>query len=146
MDSTKNTNQLREQGETRGLRGCLVCAAELQDRDLFCRRCGTRWMAEDMARSAPQPVTGSVGVATARLPALVPPTIPLAPPEPYHSVSGSLVNAVASGVSTGVSARLGRGVSGKLLAALLSVPLWLIIILLSPLDAFLASKSLLRQF
>jgi hypothetical protein len=141
----KGTNELREQGETRGLRSCPGCAFEMQDQDKFCRRCGTRWVAPEPGAQA-RAVTGSVGVTTARLPALVPPTIPLAPPERYQSVSGSLVNAVASGVSSGGSAQLGRGASGKLMAALLSVPIWLIIVLLSPLDALLAAKSLLRQF
>lgn len=142
----KSTNELMEQRDTRGLRGCLACAAELQDQDIFCRRCGTRWMSGPLSMRAVEPITASVGATTARLPALVAPTVHLTPPEPFHSVSGSLVNAVASGVSTGVPAQLGKGLSGKLLAALLSVPLWLIIVLLSPLDAFLASKSLLRQF
>ena len=141
-----NTQELMEKRDTRGLRGCAVCAAELQDQDVFCRRCGTRWGVTGPSAPVKLPVTGSVGVTTARLPVLTPPTVQLASPEHYQSVSGSLVNAVASGVSMGVSGQLGRGLSGKLLAALLSVPLWLMIILLSPLDAFLASKSLLRQF
>ena len=142
----KSTNELMEQRDTRGLRGCFACAAELQDQDIFCRRCGTRWLPGHSPACAVEPVTGNVGATTDRLPALVSPTLHLTPPEPFYSVSGSLVNAVASGVSAGVPAQLGKGLSGKLLAALLSVPLWLIIVLLSPLDAFLASKSLLRQF
>jgi hypothetical protein len=141
-----NTNDLMEKCETRGLRSCSACAAELQDQDLFCRRCGTRWVALAPGSAVATAVTGNVGATTARLPALVPPTLPLLPQEPYHSVSGSLVNAVASSVSVGVPAQFGRGLSGKLFVALLSVPFWLIIILLSPLDAFMASKSLLRNF
>ncbi len=73
-------------------------------------------------------------------------TSPRSQNEQYRTVSGPLVNAVTAGFSAGISARFKAGVAGKVIAALLSVPICFIIVLLSPPDVYLASGTLLKQF
>lgn len=133
-----------EKRETRGLKICQSCEFEMRDSDHFCRRCGTRWSISLVLKAKPK-TAASVGVSTGRLPSAPLATAVLPKHEIYRPVSGSLLNAVASSV-VGVSEKLHGKLTGKLIAVVLSLPIWLIIIVLSPFDAIVASKSLLRQF
>lgn len=63
----------------------------------------------------------------------------------YRSVSGPLLQAVVAGVSAKPSTRPLSRMGKRAILALLSIPIWLIIVLLSPLDAYAAAKSLSRQ-
>ncbi len=60
----------------------------------------------------------------------------------YHPVSGPLVNAVSAGVPTSVSGSRRGSVSKRMLLALMAIPIWLMIILLSPLDAYASAKMI----
>jgi hypothetical protein len=62
----------------------------------------------------------------------------------YRRVSGPLVSAVVAGVSANSPQSYGRFMKRAILA-LISIPIWLIIVLLSPLDAYAAAKNLLRE-
>jgi hypothetical protein len=62
----------------------------------------------------------------------------------YHRVSGPLVSAVIAGVASGELHDQGRWMRRAMLA-LISLPIWLMIVLLSPLDAYAAAKNLLRE-
>ena len=105
-------------GETTGLERCSFCGTEPRDRDKFCRHCGTP----------------RIGVVTARLDA---------PEFRVRPWSGPILNSVTRGLS-GTSLLRSRG--GKRLAsALVALPLWLIIIILSPIDACIAASSLAKQ-
>src|SRR5262245_58941830 len=104
---------------TRELRLCEACRSEARMQDKFCRRCGAK-----LGGSS----TGEAG----------------SPSQPMHSISGALVAAVAAGVAnnTGqVQSLLARSI----ISALISIPIWLIIILLSPLDAYTTVKSIARH-
>jgi hypothetical protein len=62
-----------------------------------------------------------------------------------HRVSGSLIGALTNGVSASATDYpLNRGVR-RVIAVLISIPIWLIIILLSPLDAYTAAKAVTNQ-
>lgn len=63
----------------------------------------------------------------------------------YHRVSGPLVKAITASLATGAPDRLHNPFFRKLVLALISVPVWVMLVLLSPLDAYLASKALLSQ-
>lgn len=126
----------QENAETAGLKQCLACDAEQRVRDKFCRRCGVRrrqgitfaasntdWPARD---TAPLPVATRC-----------------------DSVSGALVSLVAEGVSAR-AASLSSSLAGNrwaswLAGALVAVPLWFIIVLLSPLDAYVAARAIAKQ-
>jgi hypothetical protein len=54
------------------------------------------------------------------------------------------VSAVVTTLATGPATRPRRSLFATAVAALLSIPLWLMIVLLSPLDAYAAAKNLSR--
>jgi hypothetical protein len=61
----------------------------------------------------------------------------------YRRVSGPLVDAVVAGVAVHSNQERNHFMRRAILA-LISIPIWLIIVLLSPLDAYAAAKNLLR--
>jgi hypothetical protein len=72
-------------------------------------------------------------------------TRPLLSTKHYDSFSGVLVNLVTEGVSArGLSLPGNRWVM-RLASALVAVPLWLMIVLLSPLDAYVAARAIARR-
>src|SRR5215510_16601133 len=116
----------RSQIETRGLRLCDACQAEPRECDKFCRRCGTRLGTSGRARS----VTAASTVCT---------TSPLSQ-DSFHQVSGRLIEFAVTGISYH-TAPLHNRLAKRLISALISIPIWLIIVLLSPLDAYATAKK-----
>src|SRR5215831_14234307 len=108
------------QTPTRDLRLCGACQSEARPQDRFCRRCGSK------LDGSP---TGDVGSAAQRQ---------------FHSVSGALVAAVADGVSSNTG-QIHSPLARRLISALISVPIWLIIILLSPIDAYVTARIVANQ-
>jgi|SRR5262245_10127905 len=117
--------------ETRDLRLCEACMAEPRERDKFCRRCGARLGASDGVQSI------SAASSSARI------TTSL-PQDASPLVSGRLIAAAVSGVSIHV-APLHNRLLKRLISALLSIPIWLIIVLLSPIDAYATAKTISKQ-
>lgn len=105
---------------TKDLRLCGACQYEARPQDRFCRRCG--------AKLGGSP-TGDFG-STA--------------PQQFRSVSGALVAAVADGVTRNTG-QIHSPAARRLISALISLPIWLIIILLSPVDAYVTARSVARQ-
>jgi predicted amidophosphoribosyltransferase len=114
--------------ETRDLWLCEVCRAERRERDKFCRRCGARIDASGGAHVAP-----SSARATSSLPQDISPL-----------VSSRLVAAALSGISTQGAPSHNR-LFKWLISALMSIPIWLIIVLLSPFDAYTTAKTISKQ-
>jgi hypothetical protein len=115
--------------ETRGLRLCPACLAEVRELDKFCRRCGARlgnlWE-NDSVHFAPS------GHNTSQL-----------AQRSYQSISGALVAAVATGISHNTP-QLHSRLAKWLISALVSIPIWLLIVLLSPFDAYVTARAILR--
>jgi hypothetical protein len=116
--------------ETRELRLCEVCRAEPHERDKFCRRCGASLNASEGAQ-------GASAASSARDTSSL-------PQERYPLVSGRLLAAAVSGISPHVAPSHNR-LFKWLISALLSVLIWLIIVLLSPLDAYATAKTISKQ-
>ena len=118
------------------VKACASCGGGLFEYDKFCRWCGAQQldlMASDQLSSAPSmnpisPYTTSALDQSAGL---------------LNRVSGPLVSAVIAGVSANSPDAQSQFVKRAILA-LISVPIWLIIVLLSPLDAYAAAKNLVR--
>ena len=137
-------NELQQDTRTVALKACTECDAGLLDRDRFCRWCGAR-----------QPVSESVGLYSAAPTQIVEAasgftsgaTVALtgARTDVYRRVSGPLVNAVVSGALSTPSSDNQSDFIKRVILALISIPIWLIIVLLSPLDAYAAVKNLARQ-
>lgn len=69
-------------------------------------------------------------------------TAPLAPENLSHPISGSLLKALAPKLRSRLSV---SKLSKKVIRSLMSVPVWLIIVLLSPLDAWVTTRELTKQ-
>jgi hypothetical protein len=67
-------------------------------------------------------------------------TTRIAGPKLYHPVSGPLVKAVIAGVPARPQHSRVSSVSKRMLLALMAIPIWVMIILLSPLDAYASAK------
>ncbi len=118
--------------ETVPLRECHECGYVLLERDRYCRRCGI-W----------QPERERAGNTLTTLRFAARNTLPS--PPVYRSVSGPLVNAVTNGIAARTTAQLQNRVAQSLVVALISLPIWLLIVLLSPLDAWVATRAATTQ-
>jgi len=119
VDDAAMTRPL-EQGETAGIKLCAACGHEFRGRDRFCRHCGV-----ERVESAASPFA----------------TVPLTAGDTDRPVSGPLAKAVIDGVATGALSRCSSAALRKTVLALISIPIWMIIILLSPLDVFVIVKA-----
>lgn len=137
-------DELLQEARTVAVKACVSCASALLDRDKFCRWCGAR-----------QPAAESLGLEAAREPRTGAPNSSnlssataiegRTRSDVYRRVSGPLVTAVVSGALTAPSAENHSAFIKRVILALISIPIWLIIVLLSPLDAYAAVKNLARQ-
>ncbi len=117
---------------TLALRLCAACGAGLTAESKFCRWCGARLTA-DADRTEVLSFDTLASPAAYR-------TAPLAPTNRYHPVSGPLVKALAAGVPTRTSPSTSEGLTKRMLLALMTIPIWVMIILLSPIDAYASAK------
>jgi len=120
--------------ETVAIKQCPTCAGELLARDRFCRHCGVnqndRYVTAALTSDLPGCETRPLGDDKAT----------------YQSLSGTLVNIVAQGLSAkSLSHRAGRG-STRLVAVIATVPIWLLIVLLSPVEAYAAARTITKGF
>jgi ribosomal protein L40E len=121
--------------KTVAVKSCTACAGGLLEYDKFCRWCGARQPddAAPMRPTAPcrqQMLRTNSKFDSGRL---------------NNRVSGPLINAMIEGMASGRPAREGGSLIRGAMLALISIPVWLMIVLLSPLDAFVAARSLVRQ-
>ncbi|HET8674791.1 MAG TPA: hypothetical protein VFO63_03305 [Blastocatellia bacterium] len=130
--------------ETVTVKACNACRGGLLERDKFCRWCGSPQThsldCQDQRSSLSlSPYTTSalnqVALNQAALAS-----------RPYGRVSGPLVRALVESVSGGRSTEPAGRVVRSIVQALVSIPIWLMIVLLSPIDAYVAAKSISRQF
>jgi len=125
------------ESKTVAVKSCHSCSGQLLESDRFCRWCGERQHA--MVGSVRECQAGSDKLSTTVLGDSI---------AVRRAVSGPLLDAV---VGTVVRTSPLEGVGARSLtmrtaiAALVSIPLWLMIVLLSPLDAFAAARTVSRQ-
>jgi hypothetical protein len=62
---------------------------------------------------------------------------------PYHSVSGPLVRAIADNLTANLRSQRRERFVRRVIQALVSIPIWLVFVLLSPFDAYAAAQTLL---
>ena len=123
----------QEMIETTGIKVCHACVAELLERDKFCRRCG---ISQGVPTSIFAGVTGGPGGESRSLPENG--TL-------CRSYSSRLVNDVSQDLSARTSSLCANRIAMRLVSMLIAVPLWLMIVLLSPLDAYVAAKAIAKQ-
>jgi hypothetical protein len=133
---------MEQEARTVAVKACPGCAAGLLEQDKFCRWCG-----------ALQPRIGSCETnyktaVTTEADQVVPSTSSLPPnirTDVYRKVSGPLVSALVTGALSSPLNEQHSPLIQRITLALISVPIWLMIVLLSPLDAYAAVKNLARQ-
>jgi hypothetical protein len=121
-----------EESETAGFKFCLACSAELRKAtDNYCRRCGARQ----------NPVTKGFydGQRTA---SVTQRTNPLNENADFRQVSNPLVKMITAGMSAQTSVNLNNRYARSLILTLFSIPICLMMVLLAPLDAFVAARSI----
>lgn len=125
---------LRE-SRTVAVKPCVQCAGGLLDYDKFCRWCGVR---------QPEPAISSTLGASHHL-NLLDHDNPGQTERLCKRVSGPLIDAMIQGMSSGAPGQARGSIMRAAILALVSLPMWLMIVLLSPLDAYAAARSLVRQ-
>lgn len=126
-----------DQAITVAISPCIACGAGLLEGSNFCRSCGGRQLIQCGSTPAMRDTIKEVSAQTS---CAENKTTRVSEPILYHPVSGPLVRAVATGVSAGSSHSPTREFSKRLLLALMAIPIWVMIILLSPLDAYASAK------
>lgn len=123
--------------ETSVLTACRTCGAGLPESNNFCRWCGAHQEGDLKVRRQSQTRLTSPHLIHS-------PEQRRAFNSPYHPVSGPLVQAIAENVSSTLTLqRRDRLVQG-VIQALVSIPIWLMFVLLSPFDAYTAAKNVTR--
>jgi hypothetical protein len=133
-----------ETTETIGLNQCQTCGAEQIETDKFCRRCGAR-QSNSIDRS--RIITSGFGSgSTDKSEYSGYNTKPLPVNRTGHrSCSDQLVNIVTQELSERTSPIRANRLVMHLISVLITAPLWLMIVLLSPLDAYLAAKNIVKD-
>lgn len=127
------------QQKTVAIKSCVACASGLLDHDRFCRWCGVQQPGKAvLAVALLEPAAYTTATLTSGL-------TTGARAEIYHRLSGPLVEAVLTGALAGRAIETERRALKRMILALISIPVWLIIVLLSPLDAYAAVRNLARQ-
>src|SRR5262245_5634880 len=135
-----------QQAETVPVKPCNSCRGGLLEADRFCRWCGEQQVTKISPAS---PAIGSWFAAqAAQADAGRYPTTVLelcdGSRDLYHRVSGPLLSAVVAGASRSATGELRGPFLQRAILALISVPIWMIIVLLSPLDAYAAARNVVR--
>lgn len=127
------------QQKTVAIKSCVACASGLLDHDRFCRWCGVQQPGKpELAVALLEPAAYKTATLTSGL-------TTGARAEIYHRLSGPLVEAVLTGALAGRAIETERRALKRMILALISIPVWLIFVLLSPLDAYAAVRNLARQ-
>ena len=131
-----------QQARTVALKACCACSSGLLEQDNFCRRCGARQPGRESLELNQAPTgasaCGAKSCATVAIAGAARASV-------YRRISGPLVNAVVTGALSVPSTENQSPFVKRVILALISIPIWLIIVLLSPLDAYAAVKNLARQ-
>jgi ribosomal protein L32 len=131
------------QAITVSLKICRACGISLLASHRFCRVCG-----------ASQGQTEFVTRRHDGISNLIPSTRMLAPDSErkrtstagnYRSISGSVLDSFVTSDLTAATSRLRSRAAKRAVAAAITIPLWLMIVLLSPLDALQASRQVTKQ-
>ena len=132
MDRKKDTNNC----ETVAIKACCSCGTGLMESNKFCRNCGVR-QSSQLAGVAPSDSLSRIAAGTTGVPIR-------SAADGCHPVSGPLVKAVFASVSSRDTVPLHGRVLKSSILALISIPIWMMIVLLSPIDAYVAARTFSR--
>ena len=121
------------------LKRCSGCSAQLNAFYKFCRVCGTKQGFSELATKQIEDISNWPSDASV--------CGPNSSQEAtgYRSISNSILNSLVTQDLAPATSRIKSRIAKRTVAAVIAVPLWLLIILLSPLDALEASRQVTRQ-
>jgi hypothetical protein len=127
---------------------CHNCSNERQTSDSFCRSCGISQTMSDQDESWRHSVTTVLetddGIENSQsLSGSLDDT--LIQPGSYQSLSSPLVKSLTKNVATRTSSLHSNRFGVSIVAVLIAIPIWMLIILLSPLDAYTAIRAIASQ-
>ena len=134
-----------QQAKTVAVKACTACSSGLLDYDKFCRWCGERQPGQQGRERSRQDDMPTREVSCNSTVSATVPFAGNARTEVYRQISGPLVHAVTTGALVGPCVENSSPFVKRVILALISIPIWMIIVLLSPLDAYAAVKGLARQ-
>lgn len=120
--------------KTTTLTACAACGVGLLEGNTFCRWCGARRESDLTVRLRPHTSLTSLHQIRS-------PQQRCAVNSLCHLVSGPLVKAIAENVSATLTVPRRDQFLRSVIQALVSIPIWLIFVLLSPFDAYAAAKN-----
>ena len=129
---------------TVAVKPCCSCKAGLMERDRYCRWCGTPQPSSSGSISEAMPIEAQSQPSAYTTSPLQPISAALDRADSCRPVSGPLVKAVVAAVAGPSSSRPRSRFVNRAVMALISVPIWLMIVLLSPLDAYAAARAVSR--
>jgi hypothetical protein len=119
--------------ETAGLKSCPNCSREIREGDKFCRRCGVN-LNEVSAVESPDRKEAESKYRTSRL----------LEGDDCRRISGLLMKSLM-GSATVRASRIDSRFAKLVISMLAAAPLWLVIVLLSPFDAYVAARSIAHE-
>ena len=132
----------QQQAKTAAVKACFACASGILEGDEFCRWCGAHQIPFAHSDFTSPSSTAALLEASTYTTSML---ASGAREDVYRKVSAPLVNAVVSGALARPAIEKRSPALTRMILALISVPVWLIIVLLSPIDAYAAVKNLGRQ-
>jgi len=126
---------------TIGVKRCHTCCSEGYEHDRFCRRCG----AKRTGSHAPHSAREETAASDAETSDFRVSSSHAAGTLVYHTVSGPLVKSVTASLSANTRTGLESKLAQRVILVVISIPIWLIIVLLSPIDAYTAARAAIGQ-
>lgn len=126
-----------DQIDTVAVKLCAACGGGLLESDKFCRWCG---VCQQSNITAPGNNISTALYTTSSLEQL------RLKNGFYRPVSGPLVSAMVAGVSTGHARPFYSRFTRRAVFALVSIPVWLLIVLMSPIDAYAAAREISKEY
>ena len=112
--------------ETLALKRCARCTAELEASHNFCRWCGTRQGAGAVTAASSEDQISTKAFCI---------------DQEFQTFSSLLVKTLTQSIATKATPLTGSRFGARVAGALIAIPIWLLIVLLSPLDAYAAVRA-----
>ena len=131
------------QAITVSLKICRACGISLLASHRFCRVCGASQGQTEFVTRRHDAVSNQIPIT--RMLARHSERKKRMPEGSYRSISGSVLDSFVTSDLTAATSRIRSRAAKRAVAAAITIPLWLMIVLLSPLDALQASRQVTKQ-
>ena len=131
------------QAITVSLKTCPACGTSLVTTYRFCRLCGANQSQLGFVTRRHDSISNPI--TTTKVLAAYSERNALLRAGRYRSISGSVLDSFVTSELTAATSRIKSRTAKRAVAAAITIPLWLIIVLLSPIEALHASNQVTRE-